>query len=92
MKKEKYKILDQKRWNVYRITRNKILGIVAQMTANMIIPAPFAQNDKDEVDRMAAIEGGKITFEMPQVIITYFENKYERQAEVMAELIVRENE
>lgn len=44
------------RWNGIRpITRNKILGIVAQMTANMIIPAPFAQNDKDEVDRMAAL-------------------------------------
>ena len=44
------------RWNGIRpITRNRILGIVAQMTANMIIPAPFAQNDKDEVDKMAAM-------------------------------------
>lgn len=44
------------RWNGIRpITRNRILGIVAQMTANMIIPAPFAQNDKDEVDKMAAL-------------------------------------
>ena len=44
------------RWNGIRpITRNKILGIVAQMTAQMIIPAPFAQNDKDEVDKMAAL-------------------------------------
>ncbi len=43
------------RWNGIRpITRNRILGIVAQMTANIVIPAPFAQNDKDEVDKMAA--------------------------------------
>ncbi len=44
------------RWNGIRpITRNRILGIVAQMTANIVIPAPFAQNDKDEADRMAAL-------------------------------------
>lgn len=44
------------RWNGIRpITRNRILGIIAQMTANMIVPAPFAQNDKDEVDKMAAL-------------------------------------
>lgn len=36
------------------ITRNRILGIVAQMTASIIMPAPFAQNDKDEVDKAAA--------------------------------------
>lgn len=44
------------RWNGIRpITRNRILGIVAQVTANIIIPAPFAQNDKDELDRTAAL-------------------------------------
>lgn len=43
------------RWDGIRpITRNKIIGIVAQMTANIAIPAPFAQNDKDEIDRLAA--------------------------------------
>ena len=36
------------------------------------------------------IEGGKITFEMPEVTITYFENKFERHAEVMAELLSKE--
>lgn len=36
------------------------------------------------------VEGGKITFEMPEVTITYFENKFERHAEVMAELLSRE--
>lgn len=43
------------RWNGIRpITRNRLLGILAQMIARIIIPAPFAQNDKDEIDRMAA--------------------------------------
>ena len=36
------------------------------------------------------VEGGKITFEMPEVTITYFENKFEKHAEVMAELLSRE--
>lgn len=44
------------RWNGIRpITRNRILGIVAQMTARIQMPAPFAQNDKDEIDRNAAL-------------------------------------
>src|SRR3990167_8248455 len=44
------------RWNGIRpVTRNRIIGIVAQMTAQIIMPAPFAQNDKDEVDKMAAL-------------------------------------
>lgn len=44
------------RWNGIRpITRNRILGIVSQMSANIIIPAPFAQNDKDELDMTAAL-------------------------------------
>lgn len=43
------------RWNGIRpITRNRILGILAQMTANIVIPAPFAQNEQDEIDRAAA--------------------------------------
>jgi hypothetical protein len=43
------------RWNGIRpITRNRIIGIVAQMTARIVIPAPYAQNDKDELDRTAA--------------------------------------
>jgi len=43
------------RWNGVRpITRNKILGIVAQVTSVLQMPAPFAQNDKDELDRDAA--------------------------------------
>ncbi len=43
------------RYNGVRpITRNKIIAIVAQMTSRIVIPAPFAQNDKDEEDRMAA--------------------------------------
>ncbi len=44
------------RWNGIRpITRNRIIGIVAQMTSKIIIPAPFAQNDKDELDRTSAL-------------------------------------
>lgn len=44
------------RWNGVRpITRNKIIGIVAQVTSQIIMPAPFAQNDKDEIDRTAAL-------------------------------------
>lgn len=44
------------RWNGIRpITRNRIIGIVAQMTSQIIIPAPFAQNDKQEIDRTAAL-------------------------------------
>jgi len=44
------------RWNGIRpITRNRIIGIVAQMTSKIVIPAPFAQNDKDEIDRTAAL-------------------------------------
>lgn len=44
------------RWNGIRpITRNRIIGIVAQMTAKIVIPAPFAQNDKDELDRTSAL-------------------------------------
>lgn len=44
------------RWNGVRpITRNRIIGIVAQMTSKIVIPAPFAQNDKDEIDRTAAL-------------------------------------
>lgn len=47
---------EQWRWNGIRpITRNKIIGIVAQLSANLIMPAPFAQNDKDEIDHMAAV-------------------------------------
>ena len=43
------------RWNGVRpITRNRIIGIVAQMTSVITMPAPFAQNDKDEQDRDAA--------------------------------------
>ena len=43
------------RWNGIRpITRNRIIGIVAQMTSKIVIPAPYAQNDKDEIDVMAA--------------------------------------
>lgn len=43
------------RWNGVRpVTRNKILAIVAHMTAKTVIPAPTAQNDKDEEDRVAA--------------------------------------
>lgn len=39
------------RWNGIRpITRNRIIGIVAQMTARIVIPAPYAQNDQDELD------------------------------------------
>ena len=44
------------RWNGIRpITRNRIISIVAQMTAKIVIPAPFAQNDKDELDMTAAM-------------------------------------
>ncbi|KKM71508.1 hypothetical protein LCGC14_1429890 [marine sediment metagenome] len=44
------------RWNGIRpITRNRILGIVAQMTSQIVMPAPFAQNDKDELDVSAAL-------------------------------------
>lgn len=43
------------RWNGVRpLTRNKIIAIVAQMTSRIVIPAPYAQNDKQEEDRMAA--------------------------------------
>ena len=43
------------RWNGIRpVTRNRIIGIVAQMTAKIVIPAPYAQNDKDEIDMAAA--------------------------------------
>lgn len=43
------------RWNGIRpITRNRIIGIVAQMTSQIVIPAPYAQNDKDEIDVAAA--------------------------------------
>lgn len=43
------------RWNGIRpITRNRILGIVAQMSAKIVVPAPYAQNDQDELDVMAA--------------------------------------
>lgn len=43
------------RWNGIRpITRNRIIGIVAQMTARIVIPAPYAQNDQDELDVSAA--------------------------------------
>ena len=43
------------RWNGIRpITRNRIIGIVAQMTSKIVIPAPYAQNDKDELDMMSA--------------------------------------
>ncbi len=43
------------RWNGIRpITRNRIIGIVAQMSAKIVVPAPYAQNDKDELDVMAA--------------------------------------
>lgn len=43
------------RWNGIRpITRNRIIGIVAQMTSKIIVPAPYAQNDQDEIDIMAA--------------------------------------
>jgi hypothetical protein len=46
---------EQWRYNGIRpTTRNRILGIVAQMTAQIVIPAPFAQDDQDEIDRMAA--------------------------------------
>ena len=46
---------EQWRWNGIRpITRNRIIGIVAQMTAHIVIPAPYAQNDQDELDMMAA--------------------------------------
>ena len=44
------------RWNGIRpITRNKLIGIVAQMTARIVVPAPYAQNEKDEVDTFAAM-------------------------------------
>ena len=41
-------------------------------------------------EKYKIMEGGKITFEMPEVTITYFENKFERHAEILAELLSRE--
>ena len=43
------------RWHGIRpITRNRILGILSQLISRIIIPAPFAQNNKDEIDMMSA--------------------------------------
>jgi len=43
------------RWNGRRpVTRNKLIGIAAQVTAAILIPNVFAQNDQDEEDKQAA--------------------------------------
>lgn len=36
------------------VTRNKLIGIAAQVTATLLYPNIFAQNDKDEEDKMGA--------------------------------------
>lgn len=43
------------RWNGVRpVTRNKIISIAAHLTATILFPNVFAQNDQDEDDREAA--------------------------------------
>ena len=37
------------------ITRNRLISIAAHITANLIYPTPFAQNDQDQEDRGAAL-------------------------------------
>ena len=46
---------DDWRWNGVRpITRNRVISTAAHLTAQLIIPQVFAQNDFDEEDRSAA--------------------------------------
>ena len=43
------------RWNGVRpITRNRVISVAAHLTAQMIVPKAFAQNEFDEEDRSAA--------------------------------------
>lgn len=46
---------DDWRWNGVRpITRNKVIATAAHLTAQLLIPNVFAQNDNDEEDRATA--------------------------------------
>jgi hypothetical protein len=46
---------DDWRWNGIRpITRNKVIATAAHLTAQLLIPNVFAQNDQDEEDRATA--------------------------------------
>ncbi len=46
---------DDWRWNGVRpITRNKVIATAAHLTAQLLIPNVFAQNDDDEEDKAAA--------------------------------------
>lgn len=52
---EPYEGEDDWRWNGVRpITRNRVISVAAHLTAQLLVPNVFAQNEFDEEDRAAA--------------------------------------